>query len=337
MPISASIYGSSRRALTLRDLTDPHAGRHALQQLVTDAHTALAQRWGCRRQLHRGALVVSPNAAGGSERLLTPELALRPRMRALLPELLSAQALDMPDDLLLICPGMVYRRSPITPQHSSEPHQLDLWRLQRGRLGTIELAEMLRTVLGTLLPGRHYRLLPAARPHLSHGMRIDLHTGHEWLAIGRAGLLAPPLLAAAGFDPSHMSAIGMTLGLDRVLMRRKGIHHIQLLRSRIPAVATQMLDLDPFQLPITAPTHNRDIILPPASRGDAEDFADYIRILLPELLDSIEAVELLANNRLRLSLRHPCRQLSESDADAIGAAVADLLTQPKPAPRVAYA
>lgn len=337
MPVSASIDGPSRRALALRDLTDPHAGPHALQQLVTDTHTALAQRWGCRRQLQRGTIIVAASDPAGIERQLTPELALRPRMRSLLPELLSAQALDLPEDLLLVCPGMVYRRSPISPLHSSEPHQLDLWRLRRGRLGTIELAEMLRTVLSTLLPGRHYRLLPAARPHLSHGMRIDLHTSHGWLAIGRAGLLAPPLLAAAGLDPAGLSAIGMTLGLDRVLMQRKGIHHIQLLRSQLPAIATQMLDLGPFQLPVDAPLQIRDIALPSATRSSAEQLADHIRILLPEQLDMIEAVELLAGNRLRLSLRHPCRQLSGRDADAIAAAVGDLLAQPATEPRAAYA
>ena len=50
---------AAQRALTQRDLTDPAAGPHALQQLIADAHTALAHRWHCRRELHRGAAVIA--------------------------------------------------------------------------------------------------------------------------------------------------------------------------------------------------------------------------------------------------------------------------------------
>jgi phenylalanyl-tRNA synthetase alpha chain len=47
------------RALHLRDLTNPLQGSHAMQLIVTTIHTALANRWGCQRYLHRTSPIVS--------------------------------------------------------------------------------------------------------------------------------------------------------------------------------------------------------------------------------------------------------------------------------------
>lgn len=331
LPIDSAIL----QALAQRDLTRPDAGPHALQQLVTAAHTALAQRWECQRELHRGSALIQVtdtqaerNPIRGARRL-APGVLLRPNTRACLPELLSAQALNPRDDLLLICPGMVYRHSPITPLHASEPHQLDLWRLRRGPLSSIELADMLQTVLGALLPGHHYRLLPSPKPHLSCGMRIELAGTGGWIVIGHAGLLTDSTLATAGLDPRGMGGLGLTLGLDRVLMQRKRIPHIRLLRSDAPAIAEQMLDLQPYRPLVDTPVLTRELELAGDSPASAEDIADRIRLLLPpERLEAIEAAELVSDKALRLSLRHHEHPLSEREADAIRDTIAGLLGKP---------
>lgn len=336
MSSSNTLDAPSRRALTLRDLTDPQAGAHALQQLITAAHTALAEHWQCQRQLQRGSPILSSSTTPDIVRPLPAGLGLRPNMRALLPELLAAHALDTPDDLLLISPGQVYRRSPITSLSSSEPHQLELWRLHRSQLSTVDLAEMLRTVMSELLPGQAYRLLPAARPHLSHGMRIDLLSNNGWLPIGRTGLLAQSTLAAAGLDTTHYSVIGMSLGLDRVLMQRKGIPHIQWLRSKRPGLAEQMLDLEPFHPPAGRTT----LLIRELSLGqthDATELADQIRLALPEQLELIATADVLNGQKLRLGLHHPLRQLEQQEADSIVAAVASALQLPAALTRSAYA
>jgi phenylalanyl-tRNA synthetase alpha chain len=338
------IESAALQALTQRDLTRPDAGPHALQHLVTAAHTALAQRWDCQRELHRGSALVQATVTQAEqnpdrdERFLAPTVQLRPNLRIHLPDLLSAQALNPRDDLLLICPGVVYRRSPITPLHASEPHQLALWRLRRGRLSTIELAEMLQAVLGALLPGHHYRLLPSPKPHLSCGMRIELDGAGGRIVIGHAGLLADPVLAAAGLDPRGMGALGLTLGLDRILMQRKGIPHIRLLRSDAPAIAKQMLDLQPYRPMADAPVLMRELELAGDTPASAGDIADRIRLLLPpERLEAIEAAELASDKVLRLGLRHHEHPLSEREADAIRDMVAGLIGKPVRSVQPSYA
>jgi len=333
MSTTTAIDTNIQRALVQRDLTQPVSGPHAMQQLITAAHTTLAERWSCQRQLQRGsALVHMPSSLFGQDlkrigRNIAPTVLLRPRTRIHLPELLSSQALNPPEDLLLICPGVVYRRSPLTPLHDSEPHQLDLWRLQRGRLSTIELADMLQTVLAAVLPEHRYRLLPASRPHLVCGMRIELATAAGWLNIGHAGLLTDSVLATAGLEPSDFSALGMTLGLDRVLMQRKGIPHIRLLRSDAPAIAEQMLDLQPYRPLHTAPALTRELQLSETISDCHKDLADCLRRLPARQLAVIESAELLDDHMLRLSLCDHEQALSEQDADAIGKNVLELIDQ----------
>lgn len=334
MSIPLTPNSTIQQALAQRDLTRPDTGPHALQELVTAAHTALAKRWNCQRQQHRNSAIIqipdapSERIAHHSERCLAPGVLLRPHLRIQLPDLLATQALSPADDLLLVCPGMVYRRSPLTPLHASEPHQLDLVRLKRGNLSTIELAEMLQTVLGTLLPDHRYRLLPTPKPHLSCGMRIELVADTGWIEIGHAGLLTDSTLVSAGLDPSNMSALGMTLGLDRILMQRKGLPHIRLLRSETPAIAEQMLDLQPYRPLIDAPALIRELELTIDAPDSDEDIADRIRHLPTERLDAVDAAELVDSGLLRLSLRHPVHHLSEREADAIRDTIAGLLGKP---------
>jgi len=243
--------------LALRDLTDPTQGPHALQQLIELAHTALARRWNCPRQLHRGSPLVAASthyddlghAADDLRyaRHVSASHMLRSQTAALVPGLLRGLALDPPQDLLLVCPGMVYRRASVDRLHIGEPHQLDLWRIARQPLGAVQLGEMAQTVLRALLPNHAYRLLPSPRPHLSHGMRIEVYWQDQPVEIGECGLAAPALLRRCGHDPAQIAGLAMGLCLDRMLMIRKNIPDIRLLRAEDPRIAVQMLDLEPYR------------------------------------------------------------------------------------------
>jgi phenylalanyl-tRNA synthetase alpha chain len=47
----------------------------------------------------------------------------------MIPPALKALAEDPREDVLLVCPGVVYRRDAIDWQHTGTPSQLDLWRI----------------------------------------------------------------------------------------------------------------------------------------------------------------------------------------------------------------
>ena len=341
------------RALSLRDLTDPQQGPHAMQQLLAAIHEALAERWACRRLLHRASPLVSVQdnydrlgyPAGGAARdsrytrYVTPNILLRSQTSAMIPNLLRTLALDPPDDVLLICPGLVYRRDAIDRLHVGEPHQLDLWRIKRGRLSSHDLAEMARTVVATALPGQRYRLIPSRHPYTAIGMQIDVAVGGGWVEIGECGMAANHVLADAGLETTEVTGLAMGLGLDRLLMLRKGIDDIRLLRSEDPRVARQMLDLAPYIAVSDQPSIARDLSVAVAADLGVEEIGDVIREALIEDLERLESVELLSetpyedlpssaharmgirpgqkNVLLRLIMRDPVRALTRHEANAI--------------------
>src|SRR5262245_17300827 len=138
--------GEVRRALEVRDLTDERQGRHAMQLLVGSAVEALRAAWSCEVIVDRQSPIVS--IADNYDRLHYPadgaardtrytryvceSALLRTQTSAMIPPLLRRIAPAPPDDALLVCPGVVYRRDCIDRLHSGEPHQLDVWRVSRG-------------------------------------------------------------------------------------------------------------------------------------------------------------------------------------------------------------
>lgn len=149
-----------------------------------------------------------------------------------LAELLTlAQA---PSPVVLLAPGMVYRRDVRDRWHCGQPHQMDVWVLlptgstsaQALRAG---LVSMLHTLLG--VPPAGIQLLDTEHPYTRQGVEISVRWGNRWLEVGEAGLIAPDLLERVGMDPVQWTGWAMGWGLDRLVMARKGLPDIRLLRD----------------------------------------------------------------------------------------------------------
>lgn len=298
-----------RRALSVPDLTDPTNGPHALQVLVGDVSTALRDAWGCTVIVERASPIVS--VADNYDRLHYPAegaardarytryvctgTLLRTQTSAMIPPLLQRLAVQPPKDALLVCPGLVYRRDCIDRLHTGEPHQLDLWRITRGHaLARAELDQMIALAVGALLPGRAWRTSEALHPYTSSGMQIDVQDGGAWIEIGECGLALPALLSENGHPVPPASGLAMGLGLDRILMLRKGLDDIRLLRSSDPRVSHQMRDLAPYRVVSSMPPVRRDLSLAVAADTTPEELGDGLRSALAERADDVECVELLA-------------------------------------------
>src|SRR4029078_11720076 len=90
--------------------------------------------------------------------------------------------------------------------------------------------------------GITHRTIPARHPYTVDGLQIDVCHAGAWVEIGECGLALPALLGESGVDPPHTPGLAMGLGLDRIVMLRKGLDDIRLLRAEDPRVASQMLD-----------------------------------------------------------------------------------------------
>jgi phenylalanyl-tRNA synthetase alpha chain len=314
--MSVSILSAEelRRTLSVRDLTDPTSGLHALQQLVEAALGALREAWGCAVRVHRQSPIVSiadnydrlhypPDGAARDARYtryVCDTALLRTQTSAMIPGLLRRLAEAPPEDVLLACPGLVYRRDCIDRLHTGEPHQMDLWRVRRGApLGTADLREMIETVVRALLPGRELRVEPARHPYTTDGLQIDVRDGAQWVEIGECGLALPALLAENGLEPGNTTGLAMGLGLDRILMLRKGLEDIRLLRSADPRIASQMLDLEPYRPVSSMPAVRRDLSLVLAEEDTPEELGDAVRAALGERAELVESVEVRSETPYR--------------------------------------
>ncbi len=305
MPTALTPY-QLQHALALRDLTDPEAGRHAIQMLVDVAVDALAQTWRCDVRRERGPRVVPlddnydrlryPPADVTRDarytRYIDDDHVLRSHASAMIPPALARLADNPADDVLLVCPGITYRRDAIDRLHTGTPHQLDLWRISRRRMGDADLEEMLHLLVDALVPGRAWRWEPRTHPYTLNGRQVDVRNGEEWVEVWECGLAHPDVLADAGLDGWSGLALGM--GLDRLLMLRKGIPDIRLLRSADPRVAGQMTDLEPYRPVSDLPAVTRDLSVAISVDDDAELLGDRIRTALEDRADILEAVTIVS-------------------------------------------
>jgi phenylalanyl-tRNA synthetase alpha chain len=346
------------RALAVRDLTDPSEGPHALQRVVDDVVAALQRAWGDAVVVHRGTRIVSItdnyDALGYDARDVTRDArytryvsdaaVLRSHTSALVPGALRRLAADgaRAGGAIVACPGVVYRRDSIDRLHTGTPHQLDLWRVRADRrLEVGDLKEMIDLVVRALLPGAEWRVEPRVHPYTTDGLQIDVdngdQSGDEWVEVGECVLAAAPVLEGAGL--AGWSGLAMGLGLDRILMLRKGIADIRLLRASDPRVSAQMRDLALYRPVSSHPPIVRDLSIAVAAGDDPETLGDRVRDALGSDADAVEAVEVLAetagdelsevarariglqpgqkNMLVRVVLRHAERTLTREEANRL--------------------
>jgi phenylalanyl-tRNA synthetase alpha chain len=322
------------RDLSVRDLTDPAAGPHAVQLVLERVVGALAERWGCAVRWHRGDRVVpvadnydllgydpaDVTRDARYTRYVDERRMLRSHSSALVPGALRALAEDRdgPDDVLLVCPGMVYRRDAIDRLHTSTPHQLDLWRIRRGApLADADLRDMVAAIVGALLPGAEHRLDPRVHPYTLHGQQVDVlreaadgTSAPEWIEIAECGLSHPDVPARAGLHDAY-TGLALGMGLDRMLMLVKGVPDIRLLRAADPRVARQMRDLEPYRAVSAMPPVRRDLSVA-VDPGDLdEDLGDRVRDALGADAARVESVQILS--------RTPCAALPRAALERLGA------------------
>jgi phenylalanyl-tRNA synthetase alpha chain len=297
------------RDLSVRDLSDPDAGPHAIQILLGRAAGALARHWDCQVRWRRGERIVpvadnydllgydraDVTREARYSRYVAPGWMLRSHATALIPAALRRLAAEPDDDVLLVCPAMAYRRDSIDRLHTGTPHQADLWRVSRRSpaLAGADLEEMIATLLGELLPGAQCRLTERVHPYTLGGRQVDVRHGAQWVEIGECGVAHPGVLRHAGLDGTW-SGLALGVGLDRLLMLMKEIPDIRLLRSADPRVAAQMSDLGRYHPVSTRPPVSRDLSVSVDAGDLDEDLGDRVRDALGQDAACVESVRILA-------------------------------------------
>ncbi len=327
VPLSAEQLS---RDLAIPDLSDPADGPHAIQLIANAAVSALDAAWNrdgarCAVRWCRGPRIVSVSdnydqlgydpadvtRTVRSTRYVDQQRMLRSHATAIVPSALRGLAADQhpPDDVLLACPGIAYRRDAIDWQHTGTPQQLDVWRISKRKLTEPDLEEMVAVLVHALVPGASYRHEPRAHPYTTGGCQVDVLRDDIWVEIAECGLAHPDVLADAGLPGYTGLALGM--GLDRLLMLRKQIPDIRLLRSADPRIASQMLDLQPYRPVSSQPPICRDVSVAVNIDEDEETVGDIVRETLGADADAVEAVTIVSST--------PCADLPPAALARLGA------------------
>jgi phenylalanyl-tRNA synthetase alpha chain len=305
-PISYLDPVQLQRDLGLRDLSEPAEGPHAVQILIGQAVEGLSRAWDCEVRWCRGPRIVP--VTDNYDRLGYPAEAitrdtrytryvdagnmLRSHSSAMIPPALRRLARQPGDDVLLVCPGIVYRRDAIDWQHTGTPHQLDMWRITRRTMRDTDMDQMIMVLLGVLAPGLPHRQQPRSHPYTRHGRQVDVCQDDRWVEVWECGLAHPRVLAAAGLHGRSGLALGM--GLDRLLMLAKHIPDIRLLRSGDPRVTRQMHDLARYQQVSMMPAITRDLSVAVSEDEDEETLGDRVRDTLGADTSCVEEVRVLS-------------------------------------------
>jgi phenylalanyl-tRNA synthetase alpha chain len=338
-------------SLEVADLTNGLYGKHCIHLIMQKIIKNLTATMKCHAQIHRNSQIVSlsdnynylnypqDGAARDSRytKYVTDTLILRTQTSSMIPAILADLSLvNLDNDVLLACPGIVYRRDVIDRLHVPNPHQLDLWLISKNLKTKKDLNHMISMIMDDLLKGYEYKLTDAIHPYTTEGVQIDVLVDGEWIEIGECGIAAQTVLNISG---EAVYGLAMGLGLDRIAMIVKHIKDIRLLRNPNKKIISQMYDLKPYQDVSKMPINKKDISIAIEETITEEEIGDIINEQCSDYLEYIEEIKVISetaynelpqvaidrmglipsqkNVLLRIVLRHLSKTITTDEAKQI--------------------
>jgi phenylalanyl-tRNA synthetase alpha chain len=269
---------------------------------------------------------------------------LRTHTSAHLPTILrDLAARDDWEDVVILLPGLAYRRDVSDKKHVSEVHMLEMWRVAKNAARKVivkeDLIDVVTGVAETAAPGWKLRIENSPHPYTNGGIEVNAVKDDRDIEILECGVIKEQILANAGLDPKLHSGWALGMGLDRLVMTLKGIPDVRYLRSTNPKIAGQMTDLELYHEVSNQPAIRRDMSYSVPKGYVEEDISVDIREALGDKLDTLEEVEVLSetsygklpenvrerlginpkqkNVLVRVTLRHLERTITNDEANKI--------------------
>ncbi len=218
------------------------------------------------------------------------------------------------DDVVILLPGLAYRRDVSDKKHVSEVHMLEMWRIVRNSARKViikdDLLNIVKGVAATAAPGWKLRIENSPHPYTDGGIEVNAVEGGRDIEILECGLIKKQILINAGLDPEIYSGWALGMGLDRLVMTLKDIPDVRYLRSTNPKIAEQMAHLEPYQEVSRQPAIRRDLSYSVPNQYVEEDISADIRDALGANVDTLEEVEIISETAYE--------QLSEKIRERLG-------------------
>jgi phenylalanyl-tRNA synthetase alpha chain len=201
-------------------------------------------------------------------------------------------------DVLILLPGLAYRRDVSDKKHVSQVHMLEMWRVVKNSARSVvvkeDLLKVVRGVAKTAAPGWKLRIEDSPHPYTNQGIEVNAVMGDRDIEILECGLIKEDILKNAGLDPKKHSGWALGMGLDRLVMTIKNIPDIRYLRSKNPKIATQMMNIEPYREVSDQPAIKRDMSYCVPDNYVEEDVSADIRQALGKDIDALEDVQIIS-------------------------------------------
>lgn len=298
-------------SLHIVDLSDPANGRHAINLIVESISEMINEIPNYPKPvIYRSSPITSVeenfdllffpsdnlSRLPTYTRYINENKLLRTHTTAQIPGILKGIKEKSIEDLLVMCPGICFRRDVIDRKHVGEPHQMDIWRIKKGepKITRQNLLELVEKIVNLIIPGAKFRANEVSHPYTDNGLEIEVLVNGDWLEIMECGETKKELLASNGLNPEEYSGLAMGLGLDRLVMIVKQIDDIRLLRSENPKIKEQMLNLDLYKNVSKFPAISQDISISINSSLTEEDFCEMSRDILGDDINNLEELKILS-------------------------------------------
>jgi len=269
---------------------------------------------------------------------------LRTHTSAHLPGILrELSTQDNWEDVVILLPGLAYRRDVSDKKHVSEVHMLEMWRIVKNSARPVmvkdDLVKVVRGVAKTAAPGWELRIEDSPHPYTNQGIEVNAVNGDRDIEILECGLIKEQILINAGLDPELHSGWALGMGLDRLVMTLKDIPDIRYLRSTNPKIAVQMTNIEPYHEVSSQPAIKRDMSYSVPKNYVEEDISADIRKALGNDVKALEDVQIISeasydelpekirerlginsmqkNLLVRITLRHLERTITNDEANQI--------------------
>ena len=130
----------------------------------------------------------------------------------------------------VVIPGRVYRPDTVDQTHLFMFHQLEALVVDRD-VSMVDLkSTVMQFVKAYFGPDTKVRFRPSFFPFTEPSAEVDVwfEDRQKWIELGGCGMVHPNVFRACGIDPEHYSGWAFGFGIERIAMRKYGIHDIRL-------------------------------------------------------------------------------------------------------------
>ena len=354
-PLTKKQLESYLKIVDLTDSKEPHAIRILYERVVSHMRSTHQQS---DIKLYRknpivtvadnydNLLIAKDNISRSSTytHYVNKKHILRTHTSAHLPKILRSLANnDNWNDVLILLPGLAYRRDVSDKKHVGEVHMLEMWRIIKNSAGVKmtknDLLQVVNGVATVAAPGWNLRIEDSPHPYTNEGIEVNAVKDDKDIEILECGLIKEQILLNAGLNPNEYSGWALGMGLDRLVMTIKNMADIRYLRSSNPKITTQMTNLDEYIEVSNQPAIVRDLSYSVPKNYVDEDISADIREAMATDAGSLEEVQILSSTNydslpktvkarlginknqknvlVRITLRHLERTLTNKEVNKI--------------------